>query len=129
MNSHIIPFEIPNVNHGFVHVKGLIHFKTDHLVLEFDERDGFVGVIKSDMKEKKIPYEEIDSINYIKKLFRTRIEIVGKSMRSLHDIPGAEQGRCVLVISRKNRKKAENAVSNARVLLSEYNLNKMDDDL
>ncbi len=39
MTNRTIPFEIPDVNHGFVEVKGLLHVKENSLVLEFDQRD------------------------------------------------------------------------------------------
>jgi hypothetical protein len=126
MKSRSVPFEIPNVNHGFVIVKGLFHIKNDELVLEFDERDGFVGVMKSELKEIVIPFEDVDSITLIKNLFRTRIEIVGSSMKSLHNIPGAEQGRVLLKVKRKDRKLAEKVLSNARLSLSEYKLRQLD---
>lgn len=129
MNSRSIPFEIPNVNHGFVIVKGLFHIKDEELVLEFDERDGFVGVMKSDLKVVTVPFSEVDSITLIKKLFITNIEIIASSMKSFQNVPGAEQGRIVMKISRKDRQRAESILSNARLKLSEYKLKKMDEDL
>lgn len=129
MNSRSIPFEIPNVNHGFVIVKGLFHIKDEEVVLEFDERDGFVGVMKSDLKVVTVPFSEVDSITLIKKLFQTNIEIIASSMKSFQNVPGAEQGRIVMKISRKDRQRAESILSNARLKLSEYKLRKMDEDL
>ena len=124
-----LPFEIPNVNHGIVVVKGLFHLKNETIVLEFDKRDGFVGIMKSDLEEVVIPFQEIASITFIKKLFTTRIEIVGSSMKSLHNIPGAEQGRISLKLKRKDRKLAEKLMSHARLKLSEFKLKELDDDL
>lgn len=129
MNSRSIPFEIPNVNHGFVIVKGLFHIKDEEVVLEFDERDGFVGVMKSDLKVVTVPFSEVDSITLIKKLFKTNIEINANSMKSFQNVPGAEQGRIVMKISRKDRQRAESILSNARLKLSEYKLKKMDEDI
>ncbi len=124
-----LPFEIPNVNHGIVVVKGLFHLKNESLVLEFDKRDGFVGIMKSDLEEVVIPFQEIASITFIKKLFTTRIEIVGSSMKSLHNIPGAEQGRISLKVKHKDRKLAESLMSHARLKLSEFKLDELEGDL
>jgi hypothetical protein len=126
--SRSVPFEIPNVNHGFVVVKGLFRFETDHVVLEFDERDGFVGMVKSDLKEKRIPFGEIESMEFVKKWFRTRIIIAGRSMKSFHDIPGAEQGRVTLKIKQKDRKLAEKVLSDARLRLSEHRLKELEEE-
>lgn len=122
-----IPFEIPNVNHGMVRVKGLLHIKKEKLVLEFDKKDGFVGIIKSGVQEAEIPYGELESISYNKKFFRGEIILDGKSMKTFKDVPGAEQGTCRLKISRKHRKDAEQAVRSARVVLSEFKLKEMDE--
>lgn len=128
MTNRTIPFEIPDVNHGFVEVKGLLHVKENSLVLEFDQRDAFVGVIKSDLKEVSIPFSEIDSLRVIKKFWSMRVEISGTSMRSLREVPGSEQGRCVLKIKRKHRDEAIDVISSARVALSEYKLHRIGEE-
>lgn len=123
-----LPFEIPNVNHGIVVIKGLLHLKKSAIALEFDKRDGFVGILKSDLEEVVVPFSDIDSITLIKKLFITRVEIVGSSMKSLHNIPGSEQGRVLLKIKRKHRKLAESLLSSARLNLSEFKLTQLEEN-
>lgn len=125
--EHKIPFTIPNVNHGMVTVKGLLHIKRKELLLEFDKKDGFVGILSSGIKQARIPFEELDSITFEKKFFKGVITISGKSMKILENVPGAEQGLSKLTVARKHRKKAEDAVRNARVVLSEFKLNEMDE--
>lgn len=125
MAQRLIPFEIPNVNFGLVEVKGLLHIKKDELLLEFNETDAFGGLIKSELREISIPFDEIDSIHYKKGMFSSKIEIVGKSMRSLMEVPGSDQGRSTLKVKRKNREAAEKALSAARLSLSEYKLNQL----
>ncbi|MEX0648657.1 MAG: hypothetical protein WEA56_07825 [Balneolaceae bacterium] len=127
MTNRTIPFEIPNVNHGLVEVKGLLHFKKEELVLEFDERDAIVGIIKSSLKERSIPFSELESISFKKKFFSNVVEISGRSMKSLQDIPGSQQGSCKLKIKRKNRDEAERVVSSIRVALSEFKLREMEE--
>lgn len=126
MTSRSIPFEIPDVNHGFVEVKGLLHFKNDKLILEFDQKDSFVGIIKSGVKAVEIPFSEIDSLRIFKKWFQTRVEILGKSMKIFEEVPGSDQGRVLLKIGKKDRELAENVISSARVRLSEYKLDELD---
>ena len=109
-------------------VKGLFRTTNENIVLEFDERDGFVGMVKSDLKEVEIPYSEIESIILIKNLFRTKIELVGKSMKIFQEVPGSTQGTLHLKVRRKDRMRAEKAISNARLKLSEFKLKELDDE-
>lgn len=122
-----VPFEIPNVNHGFVVVKGLFHVRESEIVLEFDERDGLTQIFKSDLKEVVLSYSDLDSLKIEKKLFRTRIVILGNSMKALKDVPGADQGKVSLKVKRKDRNLAEEAVSRAAIRLSEQKLRDLDE--
>ncbi|MCC5914685.1 MAG: hypothetical protein JJU46_09950 [Balneolaceae bacterium] len=122
-----VPFEIPNVNHGIVVVKGLLHIREAEIVLEFDQRDGFTQIFKSDLKEVALSYSDLESVKLEKKLFRTRIIILANSMKILKDIPGADQGKVVLKVKRKDRKAAEEAISKAALMLSEQKLRDLDD--
>ena len=128
MTSRSLPFEIPDVNHGFVEVKGLLHFKNDKLILEFDQKDSFVGILKSGVKAVEVPFSEVDSLRIYRKWFRTTVEILGKSMKIFEEIPGSNQGRVLLKIKSKDRELAENVISSARVRLSEYKLDELDSD-
>lgn len=127
MMNRTIPFEIPDVNHGLVEVKGLLHFRKEEIILEFDKRDALIGIWKSELKERRIAFSEIQSIAFKKKFFSTFIEISGRSMKSLQDIPGAEQGNCRLKIKRKDRDEAERLLSTARLNLSEYKLRELEE--
>jgi hypothetical protein len=128
MKRRSVPFEIPNVNHGFVVVKGLFHLRDGKIVLEFDERDGFVGFMKSEIKELEVPFSEIDSISGKRKWFSYKVEITAKSMKTFRDIPGAEQGKLTLKVQRKDRDLAGEVVSTGRLKLSEFRLDELDKD-
>ena len=128
MTSRSVPFEIPDVNHVFVEVKGLLSFKNDKLILEFDQKDSFAGILKSGVKAVEVPFSEVDSLRIYRKWFRTTVEILGKSMKIFEEIPGSNQGRVLLKIKRKDRELAENVISSARVRLSEYKLDELDTD-
>jgi hypothetical protein len=122
-----IPFHLSNVNHGLAEVQGLIHIKKNHLILEFEIKDALGGFIKSDLKEIDIPFDEIESLTYKKGLWGASVKIEGNSMRTFEEIPESEQGRCELKIKRKDRNEAEKSISSARVALSEFKLNKLDE--
>lgn len=121
-----IPFH-QAVNQGFAEAQGLIHIKKNSLVLEFEVQDAFGGFIKSDLKEIEISFAEIESLVFKKGFWSGKILIEGNSMRTFEDVPGAEQARCTLKIKRKDRSEVEQAISSARVALSEYKLNQLED--
>ncbi|MCG2588006.1 hypothetical protein [Rhodohalobacter sulfatireducens] len=96
-------------------------------MLEFEIKDAIGGFIKSDLKEVEIPFDEIESIAYKKGIWGGTVKIEGNSMRTFEEIPESEQGRCELKIKRKDRNEAETSISSARVALSEYKLDKLDE--
>lgn len=126
MQKKPIPFHL-TVNQGFAEAQGLVHIKKTSLVLEFEVKDAFGGFIKSDLKEIEIPFDEIESLTYKKGFWGGTVIVEGNSMRTFEQIPESEQGRCELKIKRKDRDKAEQSISSARVALSEYNLSKLDE--
>ncbi|MDX1591722.1 MAG: hypothetical protein R3283_07160 [Balneolaceae bacterium] len=128
MTSRSVPFEIPDINYGLVEVKGLLHFKNDKLILEFDQKDSFGGMTKSDVKAVEVPFSMVDSMKLHKKWFSTQIEILGKSMKIFEDVPGSNQGRILLKVKRKDRSHAESVISSARVRLSEYKLDELESE-
>lgn len=127
MQKKPIPFHISNINHGFAEAQGLIHIQKSSLLLEFEVKDTFGGFIKSDLMEVEIPFDDIETLNYKKGLWGGSIIIEGNSMRTFEKVPGSEQGKCELKIKRRDREKAEQTVSSARVALSEYKLDKLGD--
>lgn len=117
-----IPFKIKNLNYGLSEAKGLLHLGENELIFEFESQDTIVGLLKSGVKEQTVSFRDIEEINYKSKWFGAQIEVVGKSMKAMADIPGAEHGTATLHIRRKHKKRAESALSTARLELSEYKL-------
>lgn len=123
-----VPFEIPDVNYGFKTVKGLLKLRDKGLELEYETTDSFFGVMKSGVKTILLPFENLEKIEFDKKWFSGMVIIEGHSMKDFEDVPGSDRARCELKIKRKNRKEAENLVSKARAMLSEYKLSKLDEE-
>ncbi|PKD43617.1 hypothetical protein [Rhodohalobacter barkolensis] len=124
--SRRIPFRIKNLNYGLTEAKGLLHIGEDELILEFESQDTVVGLIKSDLKELKISFEDIEEINYKPGWFGAKIEIVGKSMKVMNELPGADHGTATVYIRRKDKKIAERVLSKARLELSEFKLKELE---
>lgn len=125
-SSPSVPVEISNINHGLQVAKGLLKVKEDGLHLEFEVEDSFLGIIKSGVKTETISYRNLEDIRFEKGWWNGKIILEGASMKVFETFPGSEQGRLKLTVKRSNRNDAQNAVSSARVHLSEHKLEELD---
>jgi hypothetical protein len=117
-----LPFTIPGVYEGLASAHGVAHPTREGLTLEFQVKDGFVGMVKSRIKEVAIPLQEIVSIELKDGWFRKRLFIRARSLATLTRIPGHESGQIVLKIARKDLPMARELVSVLRLSLSEKEL-------
>lgn len=127
MNNYSVAFEIPSINQGFVEVKGLLSVYEDSILLEFERKDEVFGKSKSGLKEARIPYSDLEELEWKKGFFKSKITLIGKTMKSLGEALGAEQGRLVMNVKRKDRDDAERVASRVRLRISEERLNSMED--
>jgi hypothetical protein len=123
-----VPVEISNINHGFQEAKGLMKVKEDGLYLEFEVKDSFVGLITSGVRSAVISYADLEDVRFEKGWWFGKIILEGMSMKVFEDLPGSEQGRVRFKVKRSDRDDAKNAVSSARVHLSEQKLKELDDE-
>ncbi len=110
-----IPFTLSNVFAGFGEGDGLLHNEGTHLCLEYQVKDGIVGVLKSDIKQLRIPIEDVVSVTLTKGWFGTnwlgvKIVIQCARMDAFQDMPGTGPGRIELSISGKDHDAAEEFV-------------------
>lgn len=97
---------------GFKTVDGMAKISRAGIVIEFEAK--IFGIMKTGIKEVKIPLDEIEEIRVGRKFFRHTLEIWLNNFRTLSEIPNRD-GRIVLQISKADRPRAEQA---ARVLLT-----------
>ncbi|HLW68916.1 MAG TPA: hypothetical protein VKS79_26630 [Gemmataceae bacterium] len=112
-----VPFTLEEVYSGFANCHGLIRDEGEHLVLEFQIQDSLVGLIKSGVKQVRIPLAELASVALERKWFgmSTNIVIQLSHMQPVQDVPGMKQGRLVLAIARKDREAAAKFVADLHV--------------
>lgn len=115
-----LPFFIDNACAGLAHCHGLIRDEGKELVIEYQTQDAIAGIIKSDVREARIPVSEIAGISLLKSWFgfSTRLVIQLVSMKHASGLPGMKQGRFELPISRRDRKTAEGLVASVSSYLS-----------
>jgi hypothetical protein len=123
-----VPFEIPEINHGLKKGEGLLKLYKSGLELEFEVEDAFVGMVKSGVKTVQISYKDLEAIQFKKGWFGAKIILKANSMKVFDEIPGTEAGTCTLKIERKNREKANDLISKARMRHSEVKLGQIGND-
>jgi hypothetical protein len=110
-----VPFTLSNVFAGFGEGEGLLHNEGTHLCVEYQVKDGIVGMLKSEIKQLRIPIDDLVSVTLTKGWFGTRwpgakLIIQADRMDAFEDMPSASQGRLELSISRKDFEVAEDFV-------------------
>lgn len=124
---HRTPFYITGVNGGFTEVTGLIRVDHEHLVLEFQSADAIIGIVKSDLKTKKIPFTAIRRLDFKKGWFSTKLILQTNSMSDLDGIPGANSGSVTFNIKRAHRQEAVELNSYFQLEFSEHRIRQLGD--
>jgi hypothetical protein len=122
-----LPFEIYNLNGGFMKVDGILRVEGDKLTFEFQKKDAFVEAFQSDLKTVTISMSELDMLEYKKGWFGGKLILHGKTARSFGELPGKELNERVLKVKRKHRDAAASISSNLNLRLSEQKLSEMED--
>ena len=93
---------------GFKTVDGMAKISPAGIVIEFEAK--IFGIMKTGIKEIKIPLAEIEEVRVSKKFFKHTLEIWLNNFRTLSEIPNKD-GRIILQISKADRTRAERAAS------------------
>lgn len=92
---------------GFKTVDGMAKVSRAGVVIEFEAK--IFGIMKTGIKEVRIPLAEIEEARVNKKFFKHTLEIWLNNFRTLSEIPNKD-GRVILQISKADRPRAEAAV-------------------
>lgn len=125
-----LPFSIPNAYEGFAKVHGILSVNEIGLTLEFEVKDGLVGVLKSGVKVVQVPINEIASVDLQRFWLFTRIVIRTKSMAILSQVPQSKAGKvAVWSIGFQNRELAERLVSSLKSKVMERELDYLSQEI
>jgi len=110
-----VPFTVETYA-GFGKCEGLLRDEGEVVSLEFQIKDTVAGILKSGIKNVRVPLTELASVTITKGWLGTgwlgvTIVIQGTRMETLKDIPGMSMGRVELRIARKDRDAAERFVA------------------
>jgi hypothetical protein len=110
-----VPFKV-DLFAGFGSCNGLLRDEGEHLALEFQNQDNIAGIIKSGVKQVRVPLNDLVSVTITKGWLGGRwmgvtIVLQAARMETLQDIPGMSQGRVALSVASKDRDAAERFVA------------------
>jgi hypothetical protein len=123
-----LPFYDDELNAGFMKMEGILRVENGKLNFEFQKKDGVLEAIKSGIKSISIDLNDIDLVEYKKKLFGGRLILHGKRATVFEALPGNDLTTRTLKVKRAHRDIAANIASNVNIWLSEKKLREMDED-
>lgn len=124
MNS--IPFSFTNVYEGLAEAEGLARFEDDTLWLEFQTKDSFIGLIKSEIKRIPLRAADLDSAKLKHKLMYSYLSLRASSLGALEQFPNRKGAEVELSFKRKYRDEVESLVSAILLSISEAKLTRLD---
>jgi hypothetical protein len=112
-----VPVTLSEIYQGFASGSGLVRDEGEALCLEFQVKDSVVGLLKSEIKQVRIPRADLASVAIRSHFFglTTKLIIGVNRLESVQDVPGMEQGRIILHVARKDRAAAEQLVAGLRL--------------
>ncbi len=107
-----LPFSI-SMYGGLAKADGLLRLEGTAVVLEFQIQDRALGMLKSDLKELRIPVFDIEQMDLKKPWFsRPRLVVQTETMRISRQIPGSQHGMFELILDSAHQLAAKNLISN-----------------
>lgn len=126
-SSYTIPFTSVIGELGLSEAHGLMKFSAKNgLVLEFQIKDSIVGIIKSDVREINLKWDEIADFQLKKKWFSAVVTIRVNKMSVFEDLPGTKAGEFKAKIKKEDYESARNLQSSLMLLLSEKKIEQLD---
>jgi len=110
-----VPFTIPSL-FGLGQCHGIVYDEGDHFRFEYQVKDSISGMIKSAVKQVKIPVQEINSVQLIKGWLGStwmgvKVVLQANSFETFKDIPGMTHGKIELEVTKANAAQAEEFVN------------------
>jgi hypothetical protein len=96
-----VPFKIKNVFEGFAESQGILRLDGESLSIEFQTKDKIVGVIKSKIKNIKVPVSNIEEVDFKKSVFGNTMTIRLSKLSEAENIPQKDLGEIKVSIDKK----------------------------
>ena len=110
-----VPFTIRNVFQGFAETEGILSVDGTDLKLEFQTTDAVVGLLKSGVREVRLPLDGVEEIALRKGWFGCSLVVRVAEMRGASEVPNFKHGEIALSIAKKHSQAAADFVSSIRI--------------
>lgn len=111
---------------GLAEIEGIMHIQEAHVLLEYQVKDALAGVVKSDLKQLHIPFDEISLVQYKLNFFVSKMIFQIDNMEILGKFEASQKGRIKLKVKRRNKELAKRFASQLKLRISESNLDILD---
>ena len=101
-----VPFKVHDPNATVTETEGVMTLYEDHLTLQLETRDVFLGKFKQ-TSEFNIPIEDISSAEFRRRWYGTSLTLQVRDIGLLGKFPGSKLGRVRLKFRRRDRDAAE----------------------
>ena len=117
-----LPFYFDEIYEGFATMEGMIRIDANAIIFEYQTKDALLGIVKSDTKTARIEFSEIESIEYKKSLFTSKLFISANVFLGSKGFPNNDANELTLKIKRSNSDIASEFVSRINLRISEERL-------
>ena len=123
-----IPFSLPKVYEGFAKAEGVAHYDGDSFWLEFQIRDGLMGLLKSEVKQVPLLAEDLEAVHLKHRMFRSHLTLRARSLEAVEILPGCRGAEVRLRFERQYRAEVEEILSGLALAISEARLSRLYDE-
>jgi hypothetical protein len=122
-----LKFETENSSHGLTQARGFAWYTEKGLFFEYQILDSMLEIVKSDLKEVFVPFDEIGEVVYVKSwFFGDSVNIKLTSLKSAQNAPFLDETNLVLELDRKQRENGKNFAVDSQLELSNYRNEQLD---
>lgn len=120
-------FETDNANHGLTQARGFAWYTKTGLMFEYQVSDTVFEVMKSDLKELFVPYEQIQDIKWKKSWFTGGVVYIRlNSLKDLDQVPFLEETELCLELERKEKVAGKEFAVNSALQLADFRIEQLD---
>lgn len=121
-----LQFETDNATHGLTHAKGFAWVERHGIKFEYQVSDSILEILKSEIKEVLISFEEIQNIRFKNSWFSGGTVYIGlNSLKAMDGIPFVEDGEIVLSLKRNQKDNGKEFAVNGDLELSNFRMEKL----
>lgn len=122
-----IPFSLKKVYEGLAKTEGLLRYENDTVWLEFQTKDSFFGLIKSEIKKVPMHAKDLESAALKHRMRRSYLTLRSTSLSALEQLPNRDGAEVVFEFKRQYRDELDQMMPALLLAISEAKIARLDD--